>query len=791
MLYLNFKIALRNILKKPGFSLINIGGLAIGLSCCLMLLLYVNYELGYDQQFKDVEDIYLAEVNLKLNDGIVTTESVPVLLAGTALQSIPGVAAAARFQGDGRQMLFSRAENKFKLEALNADPSFLKILDYHFLQGDPNTALSTPNAAVITRSTASKLFGGQNPLGQTIKWDNRDLLKVTAVIEDLPKNQSIQFDVLQSWAFLERQNPGIKNSGWGAINCGTVLKLKPGTSFQDADAAMRKLIRKVDPQTILEAFLFPMSDLHLYDHFENGKSAGGNIDTVRLFVFLAFCVLLIASINYMNLSTAQSEKRAKEVGVRKALGSDRKSLMGQFFIESLLLSFLAMVIAFALLELALPYFNNLLDISIRIGYQSYPFWATLLGLVLFTGILAGSYPAFYLSSFAPVKVLKGFTGIGRSSLPVRKILVVFQFSLSICMIICAIVIYSQIQFVRNKPLGFDQNNLVQIEREGNFLQPGKLSLLKSELFKSGAIVSATEYSYDFTSGGGNITGDLSWPGKNIKDVYSINYRSIGYDFAKTVGAKMLMGKDLSPVYPEDPGTDILLNEAALKLMGLKNPVGQKIRWGNSDIRIVGVIQDYQNMTVTSKPQPTIFHYEIAESHKILLRLNPAQSLGTSVKSIQDIAARINPAYPVNIAFISAGMEGKLKTERILGVLSNLFGAFAILISCLGLLGLALYMAEQRRKEISIRKVLGADLRSILVLLNRDFIKLVILSNIIAYPVAYLLAINWLRKYDYKVELAVWPFLIAGSVSLLIALLTVSIQSFKVARANPVDALRAD
>ncbi|MET1054877.1 MAG: ABC transporter permease [Pedobacter sp.] len=791
MLYLNFKIALRNILKKAGFSLINIGGLAIGLSCCLMLLLYVNYELGYDEQFEDADDIYLAQLNLKLNEGIMTSAYVPNKLAGAALQTIPGIEAAARFQSDGRGVLFSRAENKFKFEALNVDPAFLKIFSYHFLQGDPNTALNEPNAAVITQGTAKKLFGNENPIGQRIQWDNVQQLKVTGVIEDLPKNQSIQFDVLQTWAFFDQLNPENKNSGWASIVCNTVFKVKKGASFAETDAGIRKLIKMNDKGTIMEAFLFPLTKIHLYDDFKNGKSAGGNIDTVRLFVFLAFCVLLIASINYMNLSTAQSEKRAKEVGVRKALGSDRRSLMGQFFIESLLLSFLAMVIAFALLELALPYFNNLLNISIQIGYQSYTFWLILLGLVLFTGIIAGSYPAFYLSSFTPVKVLKGFTGIGKSSLPIRKILVVLQFSLSICMIICAIVIYSQIQYVKNRPLGFEQDNLVQMDREGEFLQSGKLALLKSELLKSGAVISATEHDDDFTSNGGHITGNLSWPGKNIKDIFTVNYRSIGYDFAKTVGAKIIEGNDLRPVYPVDNGTDILVNEAALKLMGLKNPIGRKIKWGNADIRIVGVIGDYQNMTVTSKPQPTIFHYETASSHTLLFRLNPAQSLNASVKSIKEIAERLNPAYPVNLSFVSSGMSDKLKTERILGVLSNLFGGFAILISCLGLLGLALYMAEQRRKEISIRKVLGADLQSILVLLNKDFIKLVILSNVIAFPAAYLLAINWLQKYDYKVTLAVWPFLIAGSVSLVIAVLTVSAQSYKVARANPVDALKAD
>jgi putative ABC transport system permease protein len=789
MLYLNFKIALRNILKNPGFSLINIGGLAIGLASCLMLLLYVNYELGYDRQFANADRIYITKLNLNLDGGIITTEAVPNKFAAAALQTIPGIRAAARINAGSQNALFSRADHKFKLNAMNVDPSFLKILDYHFIDGDPNTALNEPNAVVITKSTAKKLFGNENPAGKSIKWDNRAELKVTGVIEDLPKNQKFQFDVLQTYAFFEQEHPDRKNSGWYSIVCNTIFKLKDGASFTDTDAAIRKLIKANSSDTIMEAFLFPITKSHLYNDFKNGKPAGGNIDSVRLFVFLAFCVLLIASINYMNLSTAQSEKRAKEVGVRKALGSDRKTLMGQFFLESMLLSFIAMVIAFAILELTLPYFNNLLDISIRIQYQSYTFWVILFCMILITGIIAGSYPAFYLSSFTPVKVLKGFTGIGGASLPMRKILVVLQFSLSICMIICAIVIYSQIQYVKNKPLGFEQDNLVQVALEGEFLQHDKFELLKSQLLKSGAITSATEYSADFTANGGTITGDVSWPGKGIKETYSLDYRSIGYDFARTVGAKIIMGRDFSTRFPTDTSSAILLNQAALKLMGLKDPIGKKIKWENRDVEIVGIIQDYQNVTLTQKPGPTIFHYDSNDSHTMLFRLSPVRPLNESVSLIKEIAGRINPAYPVELAFVNEGMKQKLKSETVLGVLSNLFGSFAILISCLGLLGLALYVAEQRKKEISIRKVLGADLKSILVLLNKDFIKLVVLSNVIAFPVAYILALNWLKKYDYKIELALWPFLAAACVSLIIAILTVSVQSVKVAKANPVEALK--
>jgi ABC-type antimicrobial peptide transport system permease subunit len=462
--------------------------------------------------------------------------------------------------------------------------------------------------------------------------------------------------------------------------------------------------------------------------------------------------------------------------------------MGQFMIESLLLSVIAMAIAFITLELSLPYFNNLLNISIKIDYSSYPFWVLLLSMILITGLLAGSYPAFYLSSFIPVKVLKGFKS-STGSLSIRKTLVVLQFSLSICMIISAIVIYSQIQHLKNKPLGFDQTALAQIDLEGEWTKPEKLALFKNELQLAGAITAATEYAGSFTNSG-SITSDISWPGKPKNDVSIINYRSTGFDFAKTTGVKIVAGRDFDPRFPADTATSLLLNQTAVKAMGLKNPVGTVIHWGdNPPLKVVGVVQDYSNESLASKIQPTVYYYNIKTSRALLLKLNPAQSLSTSVEAIKSVSSRLNPAYPVEVKMISQGMAEKLQSEKLLSVLSNLFGGFAIFISCLGLLGLALYTAEQRSKEISIRKVLGANLSDILILLNKDFMKLVVIANLIAIPVAYILVAKWLEKYDYKISINPWPFLLALFTSILIALVTVSMQTFKVAKANAVDALK--
>lgn len=789
MFKLNLKIALRNLWKNKGFTLINVGGLAIGLACCLMLMLYVNYEWSYDKQYKNLENIYIAKLKLKFNGEIVTTESVPYKLAGAVLRDIPGVKNAARISNDSK--LYSHNENKFKLRVAYVDKGFIEILSYHFLYGDRSAALNEPGSIVLTASSAKKLFGKEDVVGQSLTWDNVKHLKVSGVIEDVPTNQTIQFEVLQPYTFFEQVRPDVFNAGWGIISCSTVFELDEKVSLNNVNAKLKNFIVAKDPSVksyVYEPFLFPISKTHLYNEFKNGVLVGGKIDQVKLFGFLALCVLFIACINYMNLSTARSEKRAREVGVRKALGSGRGSLMGQFILESVLLSIFAMLVAFALLEVSLPYFNSLLGINILIDYSSYLFWGLLVGLALVTGLLAGSYPAFYLSSFIPVKVLKGFKG-SSGSLSIRRLLVILQFSLSICMIISAIVVYRQIQYLKDKPMGFDQNNMVQLDLEGELKSPSKLELFKSKLIKDGVITSASEFAGNFTYGG-SITGDISWPGKAADDHSIINYRSTGLDYTATIGAKIVAGRDFSSKFPADTSTSVLLNETAVKLMNLKNPVGKKIHWGdNPPLKIVGVIGDYFNERLGKLVEPTIFYYNIKSSAVLLLRLNPNRSLSSSVEAIKKISQQLNPAYPAQISFITEGMEEKLKNERLLSVLSNVFGGFAIFISCLGLLGLALFMAEQRSKEISIRKVLGADLKSILILLNKDFIKLVILSNMIAIPVAFIIVTQWLRKYDFKMDLTVWPFLAALVLSILIAILTVSFQTLKVAKANPIDALK--
>jgi putative ABC transport system permease protein len=598
------------------------------------------------------------------------------------------------------------------------------------------------------------------------------------------------FYYVGSWTIYLKQNPGAKGAeqDWGNNYCLTVLQLQDNSFFEKVNAEIKGVYQRNQKESRNLASIHPISKWHLYDKFENGKSVGGKIDTLRIFLLLAFCILLIACINFMNLSTARSEKRAKEVGVRKAIGAARKTLIAQFMMESILLAFFGMVVAFMLMEISLSYFNGVLNTSLTINYKDWEFWSVLIGLTLFTGLVAGSYPAFYLSSFNPVRVLKGFNLPGNSSLSIRKLLVVFQFVFAVCLIICTVVIYQQLNFIKNKPVGYNRAGLVEIPVEGRLLSGGKMKLLREQLLKSGAVTNASIFSTSLSRGGNNTSG-VSWPGKNPKVDVLVNFRFAHYDFAATLGTKMVMGREFSPQYADS--SNVIINETAAKVMSLSNPVGKVITWGGDKLTVIGVVKDFVMETPYQTVTPMIMMVNSTGDGEgvLVMRLNPTQSIGASMQQITTLVKEMNPDFPVDATFLSDSFEAKFQNEKVLGILANWFGGFSIFISCLGLLGLSLFMAEQRRKEISIRKVLGASMMNILTLLNKDFIKLVAIANLIAFPLAYILINKWLSAFEFRVSISFIPFAIAIGLSLLIALLTVSAQSVKVAKSNPIDALK--
>lgn len=785
MFKLNFKIALRNLWKHKGFTLINVGGLAIGLASCMVLLLYVAYEWGYDKQFSNYKETYIVYNNQKADNNIFSFDSTPGVLGPAMKAQIPGIKNISRIAySDDHLISYNR--NNFKKSGTFVDADFLKIFQYNVIKGNSKTFLKNPNSIILTETLARSLFGNEDPMNKIIKLGNSELLKVEGIIADVPPNNSVQFEYLMPWALNEKLNQWVKNGGWGNNFCLTLVELQGNSLLEKVNAQLKGMIKANSKDSNSESFLHPLAKYHLYDVFENGKSVGGKIQQLRIFFLLAFCILLIACVNFMNLSTARSEKRAKEVGVRKAIGSSRSHLVGQFMLESVLLSLLSMLVAFILLEIMLPYFNGLIGISLKIDYMSWTFWTVFLGLTLLTGLFAGSYPAFYLSSFDPIKVLKGFTIAGKSSLSVRKFLVVFQFVFAACVIICTAVIYQQLNYIKSRPLGFDKNNLIEIPVQGALNNVAKYELFKDQLLKTGFASSLTTASTSITNGGNNGYG-VEWPGKDPNSKILINFRLIGHDFVKTAAITVLAGRDFEAGHADS--ANVLINESLVKTMGIKQPLGLKLVWNNTPVTVVGILKNYASETPYSPQMPTIIGYSPSEASTILIRIAEGKNLSAAVHAINEKVLALNPEYPVDMRFIDQKFEKKFNNEKLLGTLSNWFGGFAIFISSLGLLGLALYLAEQRKKEISIRKVLGADTANILVLLNKDFIKLVLIANVIAFPLGYLIINNWLARFEFRIGISILPFAIAFSVSLLIAIVTVSVQSFKVAKANPVDALK--
>ncbi|QIL41143.1 FtsX-like permease family protein [Pedobacter sp. HDW13] len=784
MFKLNLKIALRNLWRNKGFTLINLGGLAIGLASCMILLLYVAYEYGYDKQFTDYDKTYVLYNNQKTATETFSFMAFPGKLKDEISEKVPGVAQVSRLSYP-EETLLSYNQNNFKKSAVFGDPGFLRMFDYKVLKGNKNTFLQSTDGVILSETLAKNLFGNEDPLNKTVKLDNKENLRVEGVIADRPKNSTLGIDYIMSWKLYDKLNPWTQTSGWGNNYCMMFVQLQDNATFDRVNNQLKGMIKAHDKEATGEPFMHPLSKWHLYDKFENGKNVGGRIDQLRIFFLLAFCILLIACVNFMNLSTAKSEKRAREVGVRKAIGSSRNNLVGQFMFESVLLTTLSMMVAFVLIEVSLPYFNNLLGITLGIDYSDYKFWSVFLGLTLLTAIIAGSYPAFYLSSFDPVKVLKGFKLSGGSSLSIRKFLVVFQFVFAACIIVCTAVIYQQLNYIKNKPIGYNRTNLVQIPTEGEFAKPEKRKILRDELMKAGAITAFTEYSQSLTAGGNNTYG-ISWPGKNAKDKVLVNFRFTNLDLTKTTGMEILQGRDFSKEFVDT--ANVLVNEALVKVMGMKDPVGKMISW-DQPIRIIGVLKDYVMESPYQKAAPLLIAQNPDRATTIIMRLNDKNNITTSVNQISEAIKKLNPSYPAEVKFVDENFKAKFRNEQLLGTLSNWFGGFAIFISCLGLLGLALFMAEQRKKEISIRKVLGASTANILTLLNKDFIKLVAIANIIAFPLAYIIINKWLSAYEYRINVSALPFIAAITLSVLIAILTVSIQSVKVAKANPVDALK--
>ena len=783
------KIAWRNIKKHVAFSLINAGGLTLGIASCLLLLLYVSYHLGYDHQFKNIDNIYIVENNQPGDGKIYTFSATPSQAAMAIKNEVPGVAQTARvidYMGNG---LLAYNNNSFKKQGLYADAGYFSIFSYHFIKGDPAKALVQPNSIVITEALAKTLFGDKDPMNKVVSFNSTIPLMVTGIIENMPANTSFKFDYAIPYVQYENANTWTKQSGWGSNFCRTVVLLKDPSAFSRANNILNSIVGKHDQGNKNQLFLFPFAKLHLYNKFENGKSTGGEIEQIHLFEILAACILLIACVNFMNLSTARSEERAKEVGIRKAIGSGRGPLIKQFIIESLILSFISTIFAVILLAICVPFFNNLLSIKLVLPVGSLMAWLLVIGLAVFTGLISGSYPAFYLSSFQPIKVLKGVFKGSKSVLPIRKFLVVIQFAFAVFLITATICIYRQIRFIQSMPNGYDKNSLVEVPVEGTLSK--KSGALITELKNNGAITYASNLSQSITENGSNTWG-IDWQGKdpNQKILFDIFYA--GYDFTKTTGVKLVAGREFSAAYPADTASKIqtvMVNETAAKLM--KQSIGAVIKWGDQPVTIVGIYKDFVWGSPYQKTPPMITLCAGFNGSVIAMRLNPAKSTMASIDLINKSLKAINPAYPPTINFVDKEFEQKFENEKVLALLANIFGGLAIVISCLGLFGLAAYAAEQRTKEIGVRKVLGASVSQVWMLLSKDFLVLVLIAIVPAIALSIYVLNKWLTNYEYRITLSWWIMALASVITILIALLTVSYQAIKAALANPIKSLRSE
>jgi putative ABC transport system permease protein len=794
------KIALRNLLRNKVYSFINIGGLAVGMAVAMLIGLWIYDELSFNKYHQNYDKIGRAMQMQTQNGTVFTMQYMPIPL-GEELKTKYGnnfkYLAMASFEGDH---ILSVGNKNLSKSGNYIDSEAPKMFSLKMLQGT-NEGLKNPNSILLSETTAKAFFGEANPINQTMKIDNRLNVKVTGVYEDLPFNTEFKnLKFIASWDLYVSSEPWVKklkeDRVWDNNSYQIYAQIADNVDFETVNKRiLRSKYNKVDEGSKrfdARIFLHPMKDWHLKSNWVNGIKTGGLIDYVWLFGIIGIFVLILACINFMNLSTARSEKRAKEVGIRKAIGSARIQLITQFLSESLLVAFFALILSLLLVELVLPSFNQIADKKMMVLWNYPAFWLILIGFSLLTGLIAGSYPALYLSSFQPVKVLKGTFKVGRfASLP-RKVLVVFQFTVSMALIIGTVIIYLQVQFSKDRPIGYDRSNLMMMMMKTPEFHE-KSEILRNELKTSGAIVEFAQSSSPVTDIWSR-SGGFNWQGKDPNLDTDFGIINVTPEFGKTVGWNFKEGRDFSRAFSRD-SLSIVINEAAVKFMGLKNPVGKTIRWGDdkggTDFIIIGVIKD---MLMQSPYKPVIQSFYFLNPQNvnwINLKLNPNKSASESIAKIGTIFKKHISSAPFEYKFADEEFAAKFKTEERIGKLALFFAILAIFISCLGLFGLASFVAEQRTKEIGIRKVLGATVMNLWTLLSKDFVFLVIISVIIATPIAYFFMNNWLQKYDYRTTISWWVFALSGLGVMLITLLTVSFQAIKAALANPVKSLRTE
>lgn len=783
------KIAFRSLLKNQTYSIINIGGLAIGLASSILIFLWVADEYSYDTFHSNYQNIYKVWMHADWSGHKGTQNSLPYKLKDELVQKSSKIKYSVMTNwGEGNMLQVG--DNRLNKFGISASEDFFKIFGFKFLAGDPNTALNEPTNIVITQSTAKTFFKDQDPLNRTIRIDNGDELKVTGLIEDVPKQSFFEFDYILPFSYYEKTNEWVRNSkqGWDNNSFQMYVLLQEGATSTDVNKAIATTVKDNNPKSpTAKVFLHPMSMWRLHSNWEEGVNTGGQIVYVRLFTAIAIFVLIIACINFMNLATARSESRAREVGIRKSIGSRRKELIFQFLGESIAITTIAFLLAIVLVELVLPSYNVLVNKTISIDYSNPSIWLASLSLIFVIGTLSGSYPSFYLSAFEPVKVLKGKVNVGKGASTPRKVLVTLQFGFSIFLIIGTIVIYQQIQHVKNRDMGYDRENLIQIWTNGELEKNFKT--IREELLRTEVVKSVCKSNSPITSIFSN--NEVKWPGKASDARVAFTTIATEYDYTETMGIKIIAGRDFSRDFKSDSSA-VIVNEAAVKMMGMDKPIGQKIETlGGSQLEIIGVISDVVMDSPYKPVEPLTMVFIPDWSSTVTIRLNKTNDIPTSIAKVESVFKKINPNYPFQYRFADVDFQKKFSIINLISRLAGIFAGLAIFITCLGLFGLAAFTAEQRTKEVGIRKVMGASVSSLVLLISKDFSRLVIFGFLISAPIAWWFLNNFLAQYDYRISVAWWVLAGVGLFALLLALLIVSTQALKAAVANPTKSLRSE
>lgn len=779
-----FKTTFRNLWKNKGYSLLNIGGLAVGIACAALILLWVEDELTYNHYFSNRDNLYKIKDSQTYDGTTYTFDATPGPLAKAMKAEIPGIKNTARTTW-GENMLFALGDKIIYEQGMFVDAPFLTMFQLEFVKGTAGNAFTQQHSLVITETMANKFFGTTDVIGKNIKVDNKQDYIVSGVIKDLPENVSFRFNWLASFGLFEQENTWLEH--WGNNSIATFVETEPNADVKGINAKLYNFVESKSEGAAAKMSIYPMNRWRMYDSFENGKEVPGRIKFVNLFSLIAWIILIIACINFMNLSTARSEQRAREVGVRKVMGAGKSKLIGQFIGESLFMAFVSALLAVVLIYLSLSVFNGIVEKQLTVNILQPSHLLALTLIAAFCGLIAGSYPAFYLSSFNPVNILKGIKVKSGSAGYVRKGLVILQFSVSVVLIISTLIIYKQIIHIKSRDLGYNKNNLIYSDLQGKMRQ--HFFAIKNDLQATGFIENAC-LSKSYVLQFGSNTSDFFWEGKDPEKQILISFENTSPEYISTMGMKLVAGRDFNPNMAADSG-NILINEAMANIMKKKDVVGSIISTNDSKHTVVGVIRDFVYNDMYAPATPLILFPDTSGTFTLTMRIKAGADLSKAIPAIEKVFKTHNPAYPFEYRFLDAQFDKIFKSETLIGKLAGIFSILAIFISCLGLFGLAAYTAERRTKEIGIRKVLGASTQGLATLLSKEFMLLVAISCIIAFPLAWWIMRDWLQSFAYRIDITWSVFALSGITAMLIALLTVSFQAVKASVANPVKSLRTE